>query len=108
MSKKLTKSKTPNAEVLFHSIASLIEQSRRRVAVAVNTELVNLYWNIGKAIKHEILQNKRAEYGKQIIATLSQQLTENYGSGWSEKQLNHCLRSAETIELDTSQINNVS
>jgi len=34
-----------------------------------------LYWNIGKKINQEILQDKRAEYGKQIVATLWQQLT---------------------------------
>jgi hypothetical protein len=44
-----------------------------------------------------ILQNNRAEYGKQIISTLSGQLTENYGIGWGEKQFTHCLRSAETF-----------
>lgn len=43
------------------------------------------------------LQNKRAEYGKQIVATVSRQLVEKYGSGWDEKTIRHCLRSAETF-----------
>ncbi len=47
-----------------------------------------------------MLQGKRAEYGKQIIATLAQQLTADYGKGWSEKQLRHCLRVAETFTDD--------
>ncbi len=38
-----------------------------------------------------ILQNKRGEYGKQIVLSLSRNLTENYGRGWSEKNLRHCL-----------------
>lgn len=62
--------------------------------------LNSLYWNIGKKINDHILGNQRAEYGKQILATLSQELTETYGRGWNEKTLRHSLRSAERIELD--------
>jgi hypothetical protein len=54
-----------------------------------------LYWQIGKRINEEILQNKRAAYGKEIVHTLSTQLTVEFGKGWSEKQLRHCLRFAE-------------
>lgn len=56
-----------------------------------------LYWNIGKRINYEILQNKRAEYGKEIVIALASQLTVEFGRGWSEKQLRNCLRVAETI-----------
>lgn len=53
----------------------------QNVAVAVNAEIALLYWNIGKRINQEVLNFNRAEYGKQIVATLSRQLTEEYGSG---------------------------
>ncbi|OFX16975.1 MAG: hypothetical protein A2033_13825 [Bacteroidetes bacterium GWA2_31_9] len=62
-------------------IIQLIEQSRQRVAVSVNAELSMLYWQIGKRIRTEILNNERAEYGKQIVSILSGQLTEEYGKG---------------------------
>ena len=75
---------------LIKEIKQLIEQSKQKVAVAVNSEISMLYWHIGKRISSDILNNKRAEYGKQIIATLSQQLTQEYGRGWSKKQLHHC------------------
>lgn len=78
-------------------IKQLIEESRQNVAVAVNAELTMLYWNIGKRINSEILRNERAEYGKQIVSAISVQLIKEYGSGWSEKQLRHCLRIAETF-----------
>ena len=78
-------------------IRQLIDSTRHRVALAVNAELTLLYWQIGRRIRTEVLQNQRAEYGKQIIATLAQQLTADYGKGWSEKQLRHCLRIAETF-----------
>ena len=83
---------------LFIEIKSLVEKSKQKVAVTVNTTMTQLYWNIGKCIKEDILHNTRAEYGKKIIATLSSQLTKEFGRGWSEKHLRHCLRIAETIQ----------
>jgi len=80
---------------LIAEIKQLIEQSRQKVAIAVYSEISMLYWHIGKRINSDILNNKRAEYGKQIIATLSQQLTREYGRGWSAKQLHHCLYTVE-------------
>lgn len=91
----------PQEKQFASEIKLLIEQSRQQVAVAVNATLSMLYWQIGKRIKEEILQNKRAEYGKEIIATLSTQLTEDFGSGWSKRQLHHCLRFAETFPEST-------
>ncbi len=44
-------------------------------------------WHIGKRISDEVLKNKRAEYGKEIVVTLSQQLTEEYGKGFSRPNL---------------------
>ena len=82
---------------LFGSIKQLIEQSKRNVAVSVNAEITMLYWNVGNAIHKEILGEQRAEYGKQVIATLSAQLEEEYGKGWSAEQLRHCLRIAEAF-----------
>ncbi|TAG30272.1 MAG: DUF1016 family protein [Sphingobacteriia bacterium] len=55
---------------------------------------------MGKRINAEVLQNKRAQYGKQIISSVSQQLVETYGKGWEEKTIRHCLRSAETFSED--------
>lgn len=90
-------SKEVQTQQLFASIKQLIEDSRQQVAVVVNAAMTALYWRIGQYIQQELLQNSRAEYGKQIVATLSRQLTSEYGSGWSEKQLFHCLRLAEVF-----------
>ncbi len=80
---------------MFAEIKTLIEQSKQQVAIAVNSTMTMLYWQIGKRINQEILKEKRAEYGKQIVATLARQLCSEYGRGWSEKQLRHCIRFAE-------------
>ena len=63
--------------ILFEQIKNLIEQTKNNVAVAVNSSLTMMYCNIGKLINDEVLQNKRAEYGKEIVATVSQQLQDN-------------------------------
>jgi predicted nuclease of restriction endonuclease-like (RecB) superfamily len=88
------------SEPLFQEIRQLIDAAKQRAAVAINTEITLLYWQIGHRIQTEILQGQRAEYGKQIIASLSQQLTQAYGKGWSEKHLRHCLRLVETFPDD--------
>lgn len=49
--------------------------------------MVNLYWNIGKSIKKEIIKTDRAEYGKQKIQLLSEGLTQKYGKGYSSQNL---------------------
>lgn len=82
---------------LLDDVRQLIVDARQRVAVVVNTELTMLYWQIGRRINAEILHGQRAQYGKQIVASLARQLTEEYGKGWGEKHLRHCLRLAETF-----------
>ncbi len=86
-----------NIHNLFSEIRQLIEEARQAVAITVNATTTVLYWNIGKRINGEVLENKRAEYGKEIVKTLSKKLTLEYGKGWSEQQLHHCLRFAETF-----------
>jgi hypothetical protein len=84
----------------FSEIRSLIDGAKQRAAIAINTEITVLYWQVGRRIQSEILNGQRAEYGKQVILSLSSQLTQIYGKGWSEKQLRHCLRLAETFPDD--------
>ena len=90
--KKIVKKKS-----LVDDIKTLIEQSKQHISIAVNSTMTMLYWRVGNRIKNEILQNKRAEYGKEVIKQLAYDLTKHYGRGWSEKHLRHCLRFAETF-----------
>jgi len=77
---------------LFSEIKHLIEESRRQVAQAVNTGLTALYWNIGKRINKEVLGNKRAEYGKQILPRVSAKLVREYGRSFSVKSLHRMMQ----------------
>ncbi|MBP7227184.1 MAG: hypothetical protein KBA17_11635, partial [Aliarcobacter sp.] len=67
--------------ILFEQIKNLIEQTKNNVAVAVNSSLTMMYWEIGNRINQNILKNQRAEYGKEIVVTLSRQLQDNFGKG---------------------------
>ena len=62
----------------------MITQSKNRIATAINSEMIILYWTIGKIIKTEILKDERASYGKSVIKELSKELTVNYGKGYSQ------------------------
>jgi len=61
----------------------------------VNSALVLLYWRVGQRIRQDIVKEKRAEYGEQIVATLSQQLTDEFGEGWSRYNLSRTIRFTE-------------
>lgn len=85
------------AEKLLKDIHALIQSARGRVAQAVNAGLVTLYWNIGRRIHEDILESKRAEYGERIVLTLSAQLTADYGSNFSEKNIPRMIQLASVF-----------
>jgi len=87
---------------LLADIRRLIDAARRRAAATINAELTLLYWQVGRRIQAEVLGGERAGYGQQVIASLARRLTADYGRGWSEKQLRHCLRTAETFPDEVS------
>jgi predicted nuclease of restriction endonuclease-like (RecB) superfamily len=90
-------SKVNTGRRLLSDVTKLIETGRIRVAKTIDTSLVLLYWKIGKRINTEILRNRRAEYGNQIVIGLARKLAVKFGKGWDEKTLRHCLRTAETM-----------
>jgi len=67
-----------DTELLISDLRQMIDEARSTVAVTVNVQLTFLYWRVGMRISKETLKGNRAEYGKQIIATVSQQLSEHY------------------------------
>ncbi len=77
----------PAEEALITDVRGLIDEARASVAFSVNAALTLLYWRIGRRIRLDILGEKRAEYGAEIVASLSRQLIVEYGSGFSEKNL---------------------
>jgi predicted nuclease of restriction endonuclease-like (RecB) superfamily len=84
-----------NNQNLFNELASLIEQSKQRIAVAANSTLTLLFWQVGKRINEEILNKERAEYGKQIVATVSAQLENKYGRNFEYKNVRRMMQFSE-------------
>jgi len=93
-------SKTDNKPIsgnLIGDIRRLIETARQNVAVTVNAGLTILYWQIGSRIRQDILKEKRAEYGREIVVTLSRQLVQEFGNGFSRPNLFRMVRFAEVF-----------
>lgn len=82
-------------ESLITDLRTLINEARNKVALIVNTKITLLYWHIGKRINEEVLGNQRAEYGKQIVSTVSTQLTKEYGKGFELRNLRRMMQFAE-------------
>ena len=89
-----------HVSTLFLEIKNIIEETKTKTAVAVNSALTMMYWYIGHRINVEILQNERAGYGKEILATLSQQLMNVYGSGYSYSSLTRMIKLANAFSLE--------
>lgn len=97
MSSDLHSNEQVAEDVLFGDVCQIIDNARSRIATYLNTEVCLTNWYIGKRIREDVLLNKRAAYGKQVVKNLSVKLTQRYGNGWGEKKLRHCLRCAETF-----------
>jgi predicted nuclease of restriction endonuclease-like (RecB) superfamily len=75
----------------------MIETAQREVAVAANASLTTLYWQVGKHVRTEALEGRRAEYGGRIVAALGIKLQSRYGRSFGEKSLRHMIRFAEVF-----------
>jgi predicted nuclease of restriction endonuclease-like (RecB) superfamily len=82
--------KNNGIETLYESILKIIENSRASAYKAVNNLMVQAYWNIGKLIVEEEQRgDKRAEYGEQLINSLSKRLTAQFGKGFTLTNLKY-------------------
>ena len=82
---------------LLRELCELITSAREHAAIAVNRELTLMHWNIGNTIRRNILREERAAYGEQIVATLSQQLTAEFGRGFEHKSILRMMQFAEVF-----------
>jgi len=96
MSHLPTKSLKPS-DALFQDLRELIIEARQDVARSVNSALVMLYWRVGQRIRQDILNEKRAEYGQEIVYAVGAQLIKEFGTGFSEKNLHRMVQFAEAF-----------
>ena len=93
--KSVTLPQPATPQALLGDLRALIDASMRAATVAVNAAQTQLYWRVGQRIRLEILGARRAEYGKEIVATLSRHLKADYGRGFEEKNLRRMIQFAE-------------
>ena len=84
-------------DAMLSEVRSLIAEARQQTARMVNAGLTLLYWQVGNRIRREILSEKRAEYGAEIVSALGRQLEQEFGRGFSAKSLHHMIRFAEAF-----------
>ncbi len=85
MSKEM---ETNNDKTFFTEISGLLQQARTTAYKAVNTVMVQTYWQIGRRIVEQEQQGQtRAGYGDFLITNLSRYLSDSFGKGFSEANL---------------------
>jgi len=82
---------------LLQDLKSLIDQGRIQAIAAVNSAVTITYWHVGKRINEEVLHGERAEYGKQIIPSLAEELVALYGKSFEAKNLRRMMQFAEAF-----------
>jgi len=76
-----------NFNPIFEQIKSLVINSRSKVYQTVNIEMLNLYWSIGETIMEIQQGDERASYGDAVLEKLSKKLTDEFGKGFSKRNL---------------------
>lgn len=82
-------------KVLFKDLAQLIEQGKQQAVAQVNSVLTITYWHVGKRINNHILDNKRAEYGEKVVATIAKQLEDQFGRSYTLRNVRRMMQFAE-------------
>ena len=74
-------------DVLYQDACTIIDQAQVAAYRAVNETLIKRNWLLGMRIQHEVLKDKRAEYGEKVVANLANALVKRYGRGFSMRNL---------------------
>jgi predicted nuclease of restriction endonuclease-like (RecB) superfamily len=84
--------------LLFARISEIIESRKTRAGLYANQEITLMFWEVGRYINSEILDSKRAEYGKNILTALAAKLVKQYGKNFSERNLYRMTLFAERFQ----------
>jgi predicted nuclease of restriction endonuclease-like (RecB) superfamily len=82
---------------VYETIRAALADARSRVVVAVNTAMVEVYWEIGRQIAEAV--GERAEYGRSLLAYLSERLTAEFGKGFTERNLRAMRQFYEAFQI---------
>ena len=73
--------------LLFQDACIIIDEAQKAAYRQVNETLIKRNWLLGLRIQHEVLKDKRAEYGEQVVKILAKELTAKYGEGFTWRNL---------------------
>ena len=76
-----------NGQETYRSIRNSVIAAQGKVYAAVNSAMVNAYWEIGEQIYKACGENDRAEYGKNLLQYISDRLTVEFGKGYTVRNL---------------------
>ena len=82
---------------LLGDLRTLVQSARQRIATAAYSTQTLLCWHLGRRLASEHLQGGRAAYGKQILVTVSRELTADYGRGFSHSELTRMIQFAQAF-----------
>lgn len=82
---------------LLGDLRTLVQSARQRIATAAYSTQTLLCWHLGQRLASEHLQGGRAAYGKQILVTVSRELTADYGRGFSHSELTRMIQFAQAF-----------
>jgi hypothetical protein len=77
---------------LLTDLRELIQSARQRIATVANATTTLLYWHLGRRLLAESLQDERAPYGKRILATVSRELTVEFGQAFTLRSLYRAIQ----------------
>lgn len=92
---------------LVEELKQLILNTKEKVAISVNSSLTLLYWSIGRKIQEEIIKDNRAKYGEQIVHSVSTQLGQEFGSGYTKRNIQNMIRFYKTFN-DEKKVHSLS
>jgi len=82
---------------LYNNIKTIIDTSKQQAVIQLNNTMILSYWEIGERLKTEILKDKRATYGQEVVKKISKELTLEYGRGYSKASLFRMIQVYESF-----------
>jgi predicted nuclease of restriction endonuclease-like (RecB) superfamily len=77
-------------DMLYGQVREILTSARGRAWQAVNSTMVEAYWEIGRVIIEEEQAGKgRADYGKRVVDGLSERLRADFGKGYDRSNIFH-------------------
>ena len=75
----------------YQEVHAILDEAKSKIYEAANNIMTYAYWNVGKRIiEQEQKGNRKAKYGSYLIKRLSQELSDEYGTGFSVANIRNC------------------